>query len=164
MCDDEQLVRRILLTALARTYDGMASHSPRELWNRCLGRAFRDEFPEPEFRVYFRGSPRKYMHDIVVAKIEQRPAPYNITRWVERVKYIWQCESEISLKATELVKDIGKLVAGTAASKLLVAGTPSRDNLQPWLECIEWAAAYMSGNFFLALMPSYASEATGSRR
>jgi hypothetical protein len=86
-------------------------------------------------------------------------------RRVERVKrVIWQCESEIILDAVGVEKDIGKLVAGAADHKLLVAGLPSRD-LKNWLEFIAWAGASASGEFFIALMDSYSGRSrTGSAR
>jgi hypothetical protein len=136
MCESNEQLQSILRAALTRTYQEMASlptpilgRELGRLWNKSLSGAFRDEFPH--LQVFSRGAPREYLHDIFVAEVENRPAPYNTMRRVERVKrVIWQCESEIILNAVGVEKDIGKLVAGAADHKLLVAGLPSRGRVR----------------------------------
>ena len=71
-------------------------------------------------------------------------------------------ESELALDGTQIAEDLSKLRMGTSCHKLLIAAQTAQANPKQWIEFIHRIAANMTGEFFLALMPTYASAQAGS--
>lgn len=101
----------------------------------------------------------EYLYDLSVVEAEQRPAPIHASAFVPVVtRALWQVESEIAPDSVKVAEDLGKLVLGSAASKLLISAYPSAEqNYRQWMEFFEKAAQHVPNNFFLAMMPSYST-------
>jgi hypothetical protein len=168
-------LHRVLCEALDQTYAGVEANPETpfgRIWIGCLHDAFKREYPDPSISVFSRERAssglaekwklQEYLHDICVVEIEKHSAAYAKLAAVPRevpvvVRLIWQCESEVALDGTELALDLGKLVAGSAENKLLIAALPSEKRpLQDWITFIEKAAKFVPGEFFLATIPTYA--------
>lgn len=101
----------------------------------------------------------EYLYDLTVVEAASREAPIHKTALVPVItRALWQVESEMGLSAVDVAEDLGKLVLGSAASKLLIVARPAdANNLNPWVEFIGRAAEFVPNNFFLAMMPTYST-------
>lgn len=140
-----------------RNHADVTVHGKPLATNRHDGGARRGEFRRGE-----------YGFDLAVVQTALVEAPYHRTRTGRIrvpivVRHLWQVESEMSNSARVVSEDIGKLVGGDAANKLLVARIPGqREGGERWRGFLGSAARHASGQMFVALMPSYGGTA-GSR-
>jgi hypothetical protein len=176
--NNAHILRRVLGTALAATYrqiDGMPSAAPCRDWAVQIGRfwigslhdAIQAEYPtdvvfsreRSRIGMTSKWKRREYTHDICVATAMELAAPIRRSHKICMItEIIWQIESEMKRDASQLAEDIGKLNAGSARNKFLIASTPtSSRSRSSWIEFIRTAMAPISGDLYLALMPTYAS-------
>jgi hypothetical protein len=139
-------------------------------WIRGLHDAFLAKYPKERYSV-LSGDRRssgltepwgryEFLHDIAVLEVDKTSAAYRQGIDIPRVrKCLWQVESEVVLDGTGVGLDVGKLVAGSAVSKLLIAAAPSeRRDRQKWVKFVEELVKYLDGNFFLGLIPTYSNK------
>jgi hypothetical protein len=113
----------------------------------------------PEWRRW------ELLYDVSVVEIARTEAAFARDKRVPFVKRaIWLVESELAKDSTQLAEDLGKLRMGTSCHKLLIATQTTQANPKPWIEFIHRIAAGMTGGFFVALMPTYASDQSESVR
>ncbi len=139
-------------------------------WIGALHDGFRNAYPDEErFAVFSRARPpcgatkawhrHEYLYDVTVAETECRSAPIHSHASVPVItRCLWQVKSEVAQNSSAVAEDLGKLVLGSGASKLLIAARPAGEqNLKAWIDFIEQAAKHVPNNFFLALIPTYST-------
>lgn len=117
-----------------RQGDGADNHWTRaKIWVDAVGDRFRTNYPEPD-RVFWEGNAahrtefkkNELLFDIMVcsiATIDSFQRPPQPLAFIDQCH--WQVESELNNKDTrEIVIDMSKLVAGSAAHKLMIAAYP----------------------------------------
>jgi hypothetical protein len=72
---------------------------------------------------------------------------------------LWQVESEMGVDGFEVGKDLGKLVVGAAADKLLV--TRCRNDVEGFNDYIAGVSRNIKGSLFVAYVPSYSRNDAG---
>jgi hypothetical protein len=113
----------------------------------------------PEWRRW------ELLYDVSVVEIARTEAAFARNTRVPFVKRaIWLVESELAKDGTQVAEDLGKLRMGTSCHKLLIAAQTTQANSKPWIEFISRIATDMAGEFFVALMPTYASDQSESVR
>ena len=104
----------------------------------------------------------EFLYDITVVEIGHSPVAFANTNVTFVKRAVWQVESEVAGDGTEIAKDLSKLRVGAADHKLLVA-RPTTNKPHLWRDFIGRIAKGMKGDFFLGLMPSYASKLPEAR-
>ncbi len=177
------IARGVLQFALTELVEHAANpgHTPTKIWGIDFGKrwigalhdGFRNAYADTDrFSVFSRARAasgpasswrrQEYLYDVVVVEAERREAPIHASALVPVVtRGLWQVESEVGLSASGVAEDLGKLVLGSSESKLLIAAVPANPkNFDDWMGFIEKAAIPVSGNFFLALIPTYSTAAS----
>ncbi len=154
--------------------------SVRGAWVRSLRKSFWESYRdsvEPGRFAVFGGTPGpgepptkgvpsgvsewrrwEFLYDVSVVEIARTEAAFAREKRVPFVKRaIWLVESELATDGTQVAEDLSKLRIGTSCHKLLIAAQTAKANPKPWIEFIDHIAADMTGEFFVALMPTYAS-------
>jgi hypothetical protein len=106
---------------------------------------------------------QEFLFDLAVVEVERRAAPFQTASQLQIVTgCLWQVESEVGLNSRAVTDDLGKLVLGSAAAKLLIVAQPTAAlRLEKWLDHIRYASQYIQNDFLLAVIPSY-SESSSS--
>ena len=162
------------------------SECVRDSWIRSLREAFAEQYDQrvkEKTVAVFGGKPRsledrhhvpsgigswgrwEYLYDVAVLAITEVDAAYARDKedklLPRRIPFvdgaIWLVESEAALNSTEIAVDASKLRLARAENMLFVAAQTQQKNKAPWLNFLGQALAGCTGNFFLALIPSYAS-------
>lgn len=104
------------------------------------------------------------LYDVSVVEIGRTDAAFRDKRVPFVKRAIWLIESELAKDGTQLAEDLSKLRMGTSCHKLLIAAQTTQQNPKPWMEFIHRISIGMTGDFFVALMPTYASDQNESVR
>ena len=118
---------------------GARNKARSKIWVDEVAARFRVNYPGPRERVFWGGNPdpkiraefkkKEMLFDIMVCAIdtvesfEHPPQPLAFIAQCH-----WQVESEFSDDTRDIVIDMGKLVAGSAAHKLMIAAHPKPPN------------------------------------
>ncbi len=102
----------------------------------------------------------EFMHDVMLMEVHWIETAYRRSQVPILKRTLWQVESELKPDGTKVSEDLSKLKAGQADYKLLIVARTDQNDPAPWRKFIEHAASGISGEAYLAEIPTYAGMTT----
>jgi len=102
----------------------------------------------------------EFMHDVTLMEVEWVKAAYRPSQVPVLKRALWQVESELKPDGMKVGEDLSKLKAGQADYKLLIVARTDQKDPAPWRNFIDQAATGISGETFVAEIPTYAGMTT----